>query len=154
MSKLTSPVSLFVYGSFVLIGSLHVFAPVNDFLTKVGLVLIALVGAYLRVQGIGRMIRDEPMGFSSLVNTFLLHVVVFSALFILFEKEYSNTDPTNTFVDSVYYSVDTTTTNGASGITPSSATTKTIHTVNILDSYLLLITLGFYVIKNVSAIAG
>jgi hypothetical protein len=154
MSELTSPLSLLVYGTFFLIGTLHVFTPVNRTLSTIGLVIVSLVAALLRIEGIRYMFKDRPLGFSSLANTFFLHVILFSSLFIILMDDYTIQDPTNTLMDAVYYSVDTTTTNGASGIVPSSTTTKTFHTINLLDSYLLLITLGFYVIKNVSAIAG
>jgi hypothetical protein len=154
MSTLTSPLTLVVVTGFAIAGSLRVFSGADKTLTGIGLVLVILLAVYLRAGGLVKMFRDEQMGFSALANTFLQHVIIFAALFIIYMDDYTIIDPTNAMIDSVLYSVDTTTTNGAAGITPSTTATKVTHLVNLLDSYLLLITLGFYVIKNVSSIAG
>jgi hypothetical protein len=154
MSSLTSPLALISCLGFILAGSLRVFSGVDKGLSTVLLLLVVLVSGYLRVDGLRRMFRDEKLGFSSLANTFVQHNIEFAALFIIFMDDYTIIDPTNAMVDSILYSVDTTTTNGSSGITPSAKTTKTTHAINLLDSYVLLITLGFYVIKGVSSIAG
>jgi hypothetical protein len=154
MTSLTSPLAVISVVGFIIAASLRVFSDIDRRVTNTFLVLVVLLSGYLRIDGLRKMFRDEMLGFSALANTFIQHNIIFASLFIIYMDDYTIIDPTNAMVDSILYSVDTTTTNGSSGITPSTKATKTTHTINLLDSYILLITLGFYVVRNVASIAG
>lgn len=123
--------------------------PSDNFLMNTSIVILALIALYLRYKGIRSTFQNKTTGFLELGGTVLSHIVLFALLFILFRDDYTIPDPTNVLVDSFFYSTDTTTTNGASGITPKSGITKGFHILNILDSYLLILTLGTFIIRRI-----
>lgn len=69
--------------------------------------------------------------------------------FVILESEYTSFEPSGTGVDSLYYSVDTIVTNGGARVVPSTSKTKIIHIINLIDTYILLTTIGFFIVKNV-----
>lgn len=137
-----------MYLLYVIFGTLSINNPTNDFV-RAGLVITALLGVWVRAQTLYLVFNKRTLSYTDIVNSFLSHTIVFSALYMLSPNDYSLPSTTNTFVDSLYYSVDTVTTNGASDIRPTTALTRSIYIINLLDAYLLLITLGYYVINLV-----
>lgn len=111
---------------------------------KLGLVLVSFLAGYVRYETLRKTFAGD-LNLTMALFAVFSHIILFAALFILFNSDYSVDNPTNVFVDSVYYSTDTTTTNGASGIIPSTGYTKMIHTVNILDSLFIILTMGSFI---------
>ena len=122
----------------------------DNLILNISTILLIGLALLIRVNGLRSMLQNKTMGYLEIGSTIFSHIILFALLFILFRDDYSITDPTNAFVDSFYYSTDTTTTNGASGITPKSGITKSIHVVNILDSYFLILVLGTFILKRIA----
>ena len=139
--------SIFTLATFFILAAIAPTAPSNaaiDF----GLWVVVLLTGYIIFTTLQRTFQGR-LDYLQVATSVISHIVLFASLFIILRSDYTIGDPTNVFVDSIYYSTDTTTTNGASGITPNSGYTKAIHTVNILDSYLMILTLGSFVYAQI-----
>jgi hypothetical protein len=146
--KPTRPVWLdwSMYILYAVFGTLVISNPTNE-IVRGGLVVTILLALWVRWYTLLLVFRSHELTYLDIINSFFSHTIIFSALYMLAPGDYSVPSTTNVFVDSLFYSVDTVTTNGASNIIPSSALSRTFHTVNLLDAYLLLITLGYYIIN-------
>lgn len=135
-----------MYFLYVIFGILVINNPSNE-VVRAGLIITILLSLWVRAYTLYLVFRSHQLSYMDVVNSFLSHVVLFSAIYMLSPGDYSISSTTNTFVDSLFYSVDTVTTNGASNIIPMTVLSRFVHIVNLIDSYLLLITLGYYVIN-------
>lgn len=122
------------------------FGASNNHPGLIGTVVLAL---YLRWTSFRNIFLRSTSSLWDVANSFISHTLLFSSLYVLLETEYTVSEPSGTLVDSIYYSIDTVTTNGAARVFPNSERAKIIHIINLLDSYLMLITLGFYIVRNV-----
>jgi hypothetical protein len=137
-----------LYVPYLIVGILSVVDSTN-LGVRAGLVAVAVAALVARAYTLYMMFRQHVHTYSLLALAFFSHVILFSTLCILFEGEYKITNPSNIFVDSLFYSVDTITTNGVEGVVPKSALSRLIHIANLLDTYILLTTVGFYVMRNI-----
>jgi len=114
-----------------------------------GLVVTALLAFWLRWISFRNLMLQPNPSMWDVINAFVSHTIGFAALFIIFQSEFTIMDTSNPVMDSLFYSVDTVTTNGAGRIYPVTSIAKTIHVINLLDSYFLFITLGYFIIQNI-----
>ena len=140
-------IPLFTLAAFAILATIAPNTPGNN-LINIGLWGVVILSAYVRFTTLQRTFQGK-LDYIQMATSVFSHIILFAALFIILQTDYSISDPTNVFVDSIYYSTDTTTTNGASGITPTSGYTKAVHTVNILDSYLMILTLGSFIYAKI-----
>jgi hypothetical protein len=113
------------------------------------LVLTAGLCVYTRAKSFWNMFVKNEYDVWDVVNSISSHVLLFSSLYIIFGTEYTRKEPAGDLIDSIYYSMDTLTTNGTGRNLPNTGRTIMIHILNLLDTYLLFITLGFYIINIV-----
>lgn len=146
MSLLLSLITLTAFG---VLATIAPNAPGNN-LINIGLWGVVILSAYVRFTTLQKTFQGK-LDYMQVAISVFSHIILFAALFIILQADYTITDPTNVFVDSVFYSTDTTTTNGASGITPKTGYTKAVHTFNILDSYLMILTLGSFIYTQIKA---
>jgi hypothetical protein len=116
-----------------------------------GMTLTVLLATVVRILSLRNMVFRPRFRVWDVVNAVVSHTLLFSSLYILLETEYSSLEPSGTIIDSLYYSMDTLTTNGGARVIPVSGRTKLIHIVNLLDTYLLFVTIGFYLVQYVKS---
>lgn len=127
-------------GLFALAGSL-------DNLPLLILTIVSCI--YVRVLSFRNMFVRNMYTIWDVVNSVSSHLLLFSSLYIIFGTEYTKEEPVGDFIDSLYYSMDTLTTNGAGRIVPNTGRTIMIHILNLIDTYLLFVTIGFYIVQVV-----
>jgi len=145
--KMSLPLSIFTLVGFFILAAISPNSPGNQVI-DLGLWIVVLLTGYIRFTTLQRTFQGK-LDYLQVATSVISHIVLFSSLFIILRSDYTISDPTNVFVDSIYYSTDTTTTNGASGITPKTGSTKVVHTFNILDSYLMILTLGSFIYARI-----
>jgi hypothetical protein len=119
-----------------------------------GLLIPILLGIYLRWGAFRDMFLKPNPTYRTVFTAFLSHVVLFSSLFLLIKGDFVIMEPSEPVLDSLFYNVDTVTTNGSVRIFPNTGMSKAYHIVNLLDSYLLFITLGFFILRNIKITPG
>jgi hypothetical protein len=139
--------TLGVYGLYVLFGLLTSGGSTN-WIVRGGLITVIVGALAIRLYTLFLTFTHYKLTYQDIANCFFSHVILFSAICMLLETEYTITDPSNIFLDSLFYSVDTVTTNGVANVIPKTGVAKLIHVINLIDSYVLLITLGFYIVRN------
>lgn len=113
-----------------------------------GIAIVTILAFLLRIKsGYNVFILQKPT-LIDVVDSFVSHVVLFAGIYALMESEYTSFEPSGTAIDSIYYSMDTIVTNGAARVIPVTARTKTIHMINLIDTYVLLTTIGFFIFRN------
>jgi hypothetical protein len=122
----------------------------GDGMKKIFLVVSILISGILRFLTLRAMFRrggvGKGMAWTEIVFSILSHLLFFSSLFILFRTDYIVPNPTNSVTDSLYFTTDILATVGTSDIRPLTALTKTIDTVHYLDTYLLLLLIGYEIV--------
>jgi hypothetical protein len=113
-----------------------------------GIILTIGLALLLRLKSIyNTFVLQKPV-LIDVVDSFVSHVVFFAGVYILTESDYTSFEPSGSAIDSLYYSIDTITTNGAARVVPTTDPTKIIHMLNLIDTYVLLTTIGFFVVRN------
>jgi hypothetical protein len=115
-----------------------------------GLIVPILLGGYLRWISFRNMFINPRNSYLNVLGAVLSHIVLFSSLFLLIQGDFEILEATTPVLDSLFYNVDTISTNGAVRIYPKTSLSKLFHILNILDSYFLFITLGFFILQNVT----
>jgi hypothetical protein len=116
-----------------------------------GLIISIILSVLVRGLSFRNMFMNRMFSIWDIVNSVSSHILLFSSLYILLESEYTSFEPSGDLIDSIYYSVDTITTNGGARVIPVSGRSKLIHVVNLLDTYLLFVTIGFYIVQFVKS---
>jgi hypothetical protein len=128
--------------SFILFGSVK---------SSPGLVITTGLSILVRYLSFRNMFMSRTFSIWDIVNSVSSHILLFSSLYILLESEYTSFESSGELIDSIYYSVDTITTNGGARVIPVSGRTQLIHIVNLLDTYLLFVTIGFFIVQSVKS---
>lgn len=113
------------------------------------LILSASLCLYARILAFRNMFVRNIYSVWDVVNSVSSHIFLFSSLYIIFSSEYIRYEPAGDIIDSLYYSMDTLSTNGTGRNLPSTGRTIMIHILNLIDTYLLFVTIGFYIINIV-----
>lgn len=132
-----------IVGAF-LVGLAIEYSNPNSDLLAFGFILLASLAILYKISDyrmIWNHISDKrfPMRWSIIINA-LLHVVIFSSIFIAAQQLSGNDSyvvayPTNRPVDAVFHVTDVFAQVGTGGSSPKTALTKTITTVQLLDAY-------------------
>lgn len=121
----------------------------GDAVKKPFLVVSVLVSGILRFLTLRAMFQrggvGSGMAWSEIVFSIISHILFFSSLFVLFRTDYAVPNPTNPVTDSLYFTTDTLATVGTSDVRPLTALAKTFDIVRYLDTYLLLLLIGYEV---------
>lgn len=131
--------SLFLITFFLLFSSLG-YIP--------GIILIGILAFASRIYSVYTIFFTQKPILIDIFESFVSHIILFASVYMLFKTEYTTFEPSGDAVDSLYYSIDTIVTNGAARVIPATTKTISIHLVNLIDSYLLLTTIGFFIVKN------
>lgn len=138
---------LILYIALTIIGSL-IFSGNDNYATR-GLVLgLIAYGIYLRIISGMQLYSGKGVNNSTAILSVVSHLGVFALGYLIISHKFTITNPTIPTIDALSYAVDTVITNGDSGIHAVDSVSKSIHMINLLDTYLLLATFGYYIFRT------
>lgn len=150
-SSLENILSIGLYALYIFFGLLTSGGSSN-LAVQGGLIFVIAGSLLLRLYTLRITFTHHALTYQDIANSVFSHVILFSAICMLLESEYTIMDPSNIFLDSLFYSVDTVTTNGVASVIPKTGIAKLIHVINLIDTYVLFITMGFYIVRNLKVV--
>lgn len=110
--------------------------------------LAVIFSGILRIMTIRSMFWRKRVHLrpNEIFYSIISHILLFSSLFLLFKDDYSIPNPSNLSIDSLYYTTDILSSIGTSDIRPVTPLGKFIGIFHNIDTYLLLILIGYEII--------
>lgn len=138
---------LILYITLTIFGSL-IFSGNDNYVTRGLLLGFIAYGIYLRIKSGIQLYSGKTVNNSTAILSVVSHMGVFALVYLIISHKYTNINPTLPTIDALSYAVDTLITNGDSGIRAVDSVSKSIHIINLLDTYLLLATFGYYIFRT------
>lgn len=116
----------------------------DSYLSRAVVLAVIIYGAYLRYVSTAHLYSGLELSRSTVILTFVSHVGIFILAYIYLQDRFDTSNPTNAFLDGIMYSLDTVTTYGDGGVVATDSVGKSVHAINLIDTYLLLASFGYY----------
>lgn len=138
---------LILYIALTIIGSL-IFSGNDNYATRALVLGLIVYGIYLRVISGMNLYGGKKVNNSTAILSVVSHIGVFALGYLIISHKFTNSNPTTPTIDALSYAVDTVITNGDSGIRAVDSVSKSMQIINLLDTYLLLATFGYYIFRT------
>ena len=119
----------------------------DTYLSRVSTLPVILYGVYLRVVSTTHLYSGLEISRSTVILTAVSHIGIFILAYVYLQDRFTVLSPTNAFLDGIQYSLDTVTTYGDGGVTAIDSVGKSVHAINLVDTYLLLASFGYYLFQ-------
>lgn len=119
----------------------------DTYISRVVVLLVILYGLYLRIVSTSHLYSGLEISRSTVILTAVSHIGIFILAYIYLQDRFTVLNPTNAFLDGIQYSLDTVTTYGDGGVTAVDSIGKSVHALNLVDTYLLLASFGYYLFQ-------
>lgn len=119
----------------------------DTYVSRLAVLLVVLYGVYLRVISTSHLYSGLEISRSTVILTAMSHIGIFILAYIYLQDRFTVLNPTNAFLDGIQYSLDTVTTYGDGGVTAVDSIGKSVHALNLVDTYLLLASFGYYLFQ-------
>lgn len=119
----------------------------DTYVSRLAVLLVVLYGVYLRVISTSHLYSGLEISRSTVILTAISHIGIFILAYIYLQDRFTVLNPTNAFLDGIQYSLDTVTTYGDGGVTAVDSIGKSVHALNLVDTYLLLASFGYYLFQ-------
>lgn len=119
----------------------------DTYISRVVVLLVILYGLYLRIVSTSHLYSGLEISRSTVILTAVSHIGIFILAYIYLQDRFTVLNPTNAFLDGIQYSLDTVTAYGDGGVTAVDSIGKSVHALNLVDTYLLLASFGYYLFQ-------